>query len=256
MLKVSQSFVDALGEVRRAGFLRDLAARFRARSPHLAATLTDAQVAENVEAAAREAAAQGFLNRGPIRLWLDMRVAFGSGFLADPVYPWAARAVGDADPDTQSERAERLFAEADRAIDAIHGADDAHTHAALRALLGWATAPHDFSGGALEAHAVGVMEWMHPQKAKHAGEDALRMLHRSAAAACAEHGVFAARPTMLVTALHFAFGAGCLRDPLYPWISATLRDARVADPATRFERLERKAIIWLQAVVNRQSEPT
>jgi hypothetical protein len=49
----------------------------------------------------------------------------------------------------------------------------------------------------------------------------------------------------------FAFGHGCTHDPLYPWIARTLKDERIKDPAARAERLEKKAITWLDHVLAR-----
>jgi len=46
----------------------------------------------------------------------------------------------------------------------------------------------------------------------------------------------------------FAFGHGCTNDLLYPWISRTLQDERIADPEARAARLEQKAITWLEHV--------
>jgi hypothetical protein len=46
--------------------------------------------------------------------------------------------------------------------------------------------------------------------------------------------------------LMFAFGHGCSNDLLYPWISRTLTDERIIEPAAREERLEKKATTWLE----------
>jgi hypothetical protein len=131
----------------------------------------------------------------------------------------------------------------------------AWTRAALAALLEWAGRRHHWPASEwLAEHAVHEMSALHPQKAAHGGEEALRALHAGAVHSCAEYGVDDPRAVMLLTALKFAFGAGCLTDPIYGWIGATLADERVQRPADRFARLERKAITWLQAVVARQSQ--
>ena len=53
----------------------------------------------------------------------------------------------------------------------------------------------------------------------------------------------------MVVALMFAFGHGCLSDPLYPWIARTLADGRSSSPEARAEHLEKKATTWLRHVV-------
>ena len=59
------------------------------------------------------------------------------------------------------------------------------------------------------------------------------------------------RGEALVVVLMFAFGHGCTDDPLYPWISRTLKDERIVGPAARVERLEKKSITWLEHVLAR-----
>ena len=52
----------------------------------------------------------------------------------------------------------------------------------------------------------------------------------------------------------YSFGHGFAKDPLYPWISSTLNDDRIVDAAAREERLEKKAINWLDNVLTNQSK--
>ena len=52
----------------------------------------------------------------------------------------------------------------------------------------------------------------------------------------------------------YAFGHGCVDDPLYPWIGNTLSDEKIAEPSVRAERLERKALTWLNHVLKNSLE--
>ena len=57
----------------------------------------------------------GFNFRGPVRLYLELMVLFGSHFDTDPQYPWAARILADHDgnrpyPSRQNDRAYRSLA--------------------------------------------------------------------------------------------------------------------------------------------------
>jgi uncharacterized membrane protein len=47
----------------------------------------------------------------------------------------------------------------------------------------------------------------------------------------------------------FAFGHGCLNDPLYPWIAMTLEGDAIGDSDARTRRLERRALTWLDHVL-------
>ena len=254
-MKITAAQLSVLSSDLRARFIRDLEQRLAERTPDLARTFDDARMHAVVHGAVAAAEAHGLTHRGPIRLYLDVCVAFGSGFVNDPMYPWARAALGTPDPATQTERAEALFVSSSAAIDAIHGPDDAWTRAALAALLQWAGHRHHWPASEwLAEHAVTEMSALHPQKAAHGGETALCALHADAVRSCAAYGIDEPRAIMLLTALKFAFGAGCLTDPIYGWIGATLADERVQRPADRFARLERKAITWLEAVVARHSQ--
>jgi len=47
-----------------------------------------------------------------------------------------------------------------------------------------------------------------------------------------------------------AFGHGCGADPLYPWINKTLRDEAITEQEARAKRLEKKALTWLEHVLD------
>jgi len=252
MLTFSSQQMAAFGALAQDDYVEGLKGRVAERVPHLARTLDADRLDALVRAAMAGAATQGFTLRGPVRLFLDLCIGFGSGFVDDPLYPWAAEAIGDRDPLDQMARAETLYWRARAANAEIHGPDEGHTRRALAALQAWAKREHDFAGLDLEDNAVADMQALHPQKAAHGGEAALRRLFRKAQAACGAHGVTEARPVTLTTALMFAFGAGCLSDPIYAWMGATLSDPGIATAGKRFERLERKSITWLDAVVARQ----
>lgn len=253
MIAFSAQQVSAFGDTARRIYLDGLKARVAERVPDLARTFDAARLEAVVARAVAGAAAQGFTRRGPIRLYFDLGIALGSGFVGDPVYPWAPEAIGAPDPETQMHRAQALYERSCAAIAEIHGPEDVHTRRALAALQVWAKREHAFDGLDLEAHAVAEMTALHPEKAAHAGPEALRDLFRRAQEACRAHGADAPRPAMLVSALMFAFGAGCLDDPIYGWIGATLADPAITTPEGRFARLERKAITWLDAVVARHA---
>jgi hypothetical protein len=64
-----------------------------------------------------------------------------------------------------------------------------------------------------------------------------------------------ARAVALLCALKLAFGHACLRDPLYPWLARSLQQPQDTQPAQRAARLERRALTWLRAVLQRAALP-
>ncbi len=255
MLTISPSQQRKLSSTLRARYIRELKERLSVRNPELAAAFDEARMQAVVEGAVDAAEHRGFTQRGPIRLYLDLCIAFGSGFVDDPLYPWAREAIGSPDPATQTERAEALFASSNAAFDAVRGKNDEWARAGLESLLQWAQQEQQPpSDRWLGPYIVNTLASLHPQKANHAGDMGLRALVKSAADDCAMHGTNAAHAIMLLSALKFTFGAGCLNDPTYGWMSQILADERAPDPSARFERLRRVAINWARTMLAERAE--
>ena len=94
------------------------------------------------------------------------------------------------------------------------------------------------------------MKRIFPEKAAYVGDAGLNVLIQGAIAAAAEYGFSAVRQQTLLMSLMFAFGHGCTNDPLYPWIERTLTDPKIVDAESRAARLERKAVTWLEHVLD------
>ena len=52
-----------------------------------------------------------------------------------------------------------------------------------------------------------------------------------------------------IVGLLFGVGHGAAKDPLYPWVAATLNDPKVIDPNARAERLFRKAHLYCERML-------
>lgn len=253
MLKISKNQQKTFSKAAEESFLEGLRQRLIKRSPDLTQTFNKARLNTVVNHAVVAAKKHGFTNRGPIRLYLDLYITFGSGFVDDPIYTWAAEAIGNQDPKTQMDRAETLFTKSLTAVDEIHGPEGIYSLAALRALSTWAHQPFNYNEQQrLEDYAISQMRWLHPEKAKHAGEKALYRLFHEARISCLDFGVTEPRALILTTTLKFAFGAGCLKDPVYGWIDETLSRKSTPNAIARFKHLERKALIWLDAILSKQ----
>lgn len=250
MLSISLSQQRQLASAWRGRYMASLQVRLAERNPELVATLDQAALRGVVADAVRAAEAKGFTQRGPIRLYLDLCIAFGSGFVDDPMYPWARTAIGPADPSTEAERAEALFTSSCAAADAVHGPQDRHWRDSLVALLRWSreeAQPEPETG--LGHHVISVLVSLHPQKAAYVGEEALRALVIEAAADCSEYGLDARRALTLFCALKFAFGANCHSDPAHPWLARVLTDDRLPDPRMRQAALRQALAAWLSDFV-------
>lgn len=215
-------------------------------SPRLCEVIGDEQLRVALRSAINRAMTYGFSNRGPIRLFIEMMFFCGSGFDTDPQYPKVGeilRASGD-----QMQRAERIHEGYLEYLDKVSGPGAANVHKALRDLEFFARSPISFTA---ENFVSGMLREMHtifPKKTDFVGGEGLTALIQEGMAEAHKYGFNTVRANALIVVLMFAFGHGCTEDPLYPWISNTLRDERIVDSEARVARLEKKAITWLEHV--------
>lgn len=224
----------------------------QAFSPRLCEVIGEEQLRVALRQAMARARSHGFTNRGPIRLFIEMTFLFGSDFDTDPQYPWAAQIL--MGPDEQMQRAEQLYHKIVEYQNRVSGQAAVNTRKALTDLLEWAHGPITFSQSDFEGRMRQEMARIFPRKADFVGDRGMSSLVHSGKTAADKYYFVSPRAQGLVIALMFAFGHGCVDDPLYPWISSTLADPRLADSAGRADRLEKKSITWLEHVLARRSE--
>ena len=153
----------------------------------------------------------------------------GSAFDTDPQYPALGKVLRSSDD--QMQRAEQIHEASCDYFERVSGPNAINARQALRDLLNFARKPltlpkNDFVGGILEE-----MARIFPQKVAYVREEGLTALILEGQAEAQKYGLPTIRGEALLVVLMFAFGHGCTDDPLYPWISRTLRDARIADAA-------------------------
>ncbi len=232
-----------------ADFEAQLVEHCAASSPALAA-LGRPHLLTVVRAAIARAAGHGFTFAGPVRLFVELALLFGSAFDTDVQYPWARERLAPTDDEQptsrgleQIDRAAALHDASMRALTAIRGGDDEHVGAALRSLVEIAALPIPDRIDDLPALALALLEHVHPEKCAFVGEPALRELIAAGAAEGARYGLSAPRDVLLVIGLMFALGQGCTADALHPWIGRILADEVIATPTLRARQLEETAMV-------------
>ena len=78
-------------------FVAELCEHCREYAPDLLDSLNDEQLEAAVRDGISAAEKYGFDKRGPVRFYVDMMIAFGSGFDTDPQYPWVAEILANPD---------------------------------------------------------------------------------------------------------------------------------------------------------------
>ena len=216
-------------------------------TPRLCKVLGDEQLRVALRQAMERADTYGFTNRGPIRLYIELMFLYGSDFDTDPQYPALAEVLNA--PDDQMLRAERLYEGILDYQKKVSGVNAENVRKALTALSIFAKKTVTFSPNNFVAEMLQEMSHAFPQKAAYIGEENLTTLIHEGSAEARKYGFPSVRGETLMVVLMFAFGYGCSDDPLYPWISRTLKDERIVDPEGRAKRLEKKSITWLEHVL-------
>ena len=216
-------------------------------SPKLCEVIGEEQLRVALRQAIKRAGQYGFTYRGPIRLFIELIFLFGSAFDTDPQYPMFSQflaAYGD-----QMQRAEQIHKEVVDFLQKVSGPNDINVQKALAALASFARKPITFSANDIVTGMLQEMTHAFPQKAAYIGKEALTTLIQEGRNEAQKYAFDTVRGEALVIVLMYAFGHGCTEDPLYPWISRTLSDERIITPAALAERMERKAVTWLDHVL-------
>ena len=217
----------------------------------LCKVLGDEQLRVAIRQTITRAGKFGFTNRGPIRLYIELAFLFGSDFDTDPQYP-AIGKILKTDGE-QMERAEQIHQWVLDYQKKVYGPEAQNVPKALQALSDFAQKKVPFTANNLVADMLDEMTQAFPQKAAHVGEAALKALIQEGRTEARNHRL-PIRGEALLATLKYGFGHGCTDDPLYPWILQTLKDEKITDPPARAERLEKKAMTWLETVLARHRE--
>lgn len=249
MLVIRKEQIKVLSEGRAREFEDEMVLHLADFSPPLYKVIKEDSMREVVRFGFEQTEKYGFTLRGPIRLYLELMLLFGSHFDKDPQYPWAAGILFDKHSVSEMQRAEWLFEKILDYQEKVSGPDGINTRTALENLLTLSQKQLTFPPDDFEESIRWEMKRVFPQKAEYVGVEGLNALIRSGRAEAKKYELLEDRGEILMIFLKFAFGSGCADDLLYPWIGATLRDDKITDPKARAQRLEKKSVTWLEHVL-------
>lgn len=249
MLVIRQEQMEVFRAAAARGFEGEMAAHLADFSPWLFAAVGDGPLRKAIRLGTDKARGYGFTDRGPVRLYLELMLLFGSHFDTDPQYPWANAILKDVDGGSQMDRAERLYRRAMDYREKVAGPDDANTLNAFRNILVLARQPLSLAGSDFATAMRRELALTYPEKVAYVGDEGISALIRRAMEGARMQRFSTPRGMALVVVLMFAMGHGCGSDPLYPWIAQTLRDDTIKEPDARAARLEARGIAWLERVL-------
>jgi hypothetical protein len=249
MLTISRSQYETLGDAVLNAFKRDLIVHCKNFSPRLCEVIGDDQLTVVVNHTVEVARGYGFTKRGPIRLFAEMTLLFGSFFDTDPQYPWVSRILANPEQRTEMQLVHQLYRATLDYLNAVNGPEDSYTLQALKYLSDLSQQQLPVTQNNFTLDLLRYLHHVYPEKVQFSGDVAAAALIESGSAKAVQYGFNGLRARALLCILMFAFGHGCVKDPLYPWIARTLSDPNLPDPESRARRLERKATTWLGRVI-------
>lgn len=249
MLTIRADQMDIFRKAALLSFEDEMVAHLAQFSPPLYKAVGEEQMRKVIQLGINQAAQYGFTYRGPVRLYLELMLLFGSFFDTDPQYPWAVEILTNQESGAQMQRAERLYEKTMDYRQKVAGPEDAYALDALKKIAVFARQPLNIPADNFIPVMLREIEYIYPQKAAYVGKTGLEALIRKGVGGAQRQRFMTERGMTLVVVLMLAFGHGCGKDPLYPWIARTLQDEMIIDAKARAERLEKKALTWLEHVL-------
>ena len=247
MLTVRNELVQAFERRAFDQFVDELVERAWSYSPRLCKTLSDEELDRAVRQTIERAAAHGFVQRGAVSFFLETSIALGSEFDTDPQYPWAAETLACTHFWSPMDKADALHARVASYVERVQPS----ARAALERLHLVASGPLQFEQASLAHDLEQLLREVHLEKVETLGEEALSRAVAGGLQKAQALGFEQPRAGFVVVAVSFAFGHAFDRDPFVPWIQRTLQPTSQAErtPARLAEKLEKRAMIWIEAVL-------
>lgn len=210
----------------------------------------EARLKQLISNGAERAEKHGFKARGPVRMFLDFLVILGHEFDQDPVLFWVSDILNDREGLDEMTQAARLHLHVTTYLDLVYGPKGEHVAKGLEHIARAPTEELTAVGRSYESSAIPWLQALHPRKCAFAGAAALTQLMQTAQQASTRCGLPAPEGPPLLLGLMFAFGAGVLTDPLFPWVASSLEPG--GDAKMRLERLTVRTQTYMrQALENR-----
>jgi len=235
-------------------FENEMVEHIKAFAPKHSEVIKDEGVREVVRLGIERSEKYGFTNRGPIRFYIEMMCMFGSDFDTDFQLPWAEGTLRNEVIKDQMQRADILHDQMTEYLDRVYGPDDEYSLAALRRLSKARPEDYNLTKQDFSNQMMLALRQIYPQKCDYLGDELMKMLIRRGIELARAHSITSVSGTALMIASMLGLGHGFADDPLFPWISATLKDEAVKDPNERAENLQRRIKIYLDRALKNLEE--
>lgn len=256
MLTIRKEQMDSFRSGALQAFENDMVIHLAEFSPQLFSTVKEEQMSKVIRFGMSRADVYDFNFKGPVRLYLELMLLFGSHFDTDPQYPWANEILTDA-AIPQMERAQQLYQHTCDYLRQVNGNGNDYTLKGIKNIAIFVKQPLTITEDNFTTDVLNQMTLIYPEKTSYIGDEQLKVLISEGVRLSHKYDISMLRGKVLMIILMSAFGHGCHHDPLYTWIHRTLNDELIVNSGARAKRLENKALTWLSHVLdyfNKQDE--
>jgi hypothetical protein len=235
MLTIRQSQIQALQRPSQEQFETTTLAHLQHHYPIDHQLLGDTGLLKVVRAGHAEGLRQGLVTQGDIRQFVLLRLVLGSGFLRDPLLPWAVEAAGALG---EAGTLARLQAEAAEHLELANGADG---RTALRAMLRATALSFEdamlVEGDDASASTLRLLRRLWPERFRMLPMERRGVFLQAAGQSARWAGMDSPGPAQLHAVLMFLLGAEYTTDPALPWAAEALAASNGAAPLGRARAL-------------------
>jgi hypothetical protein len=218
--------------------------------------LGEAQVLEVIHHGLERAHRHHLTLESSVLPYLSVMFMLGSGFDADPQYPWAKELLTAPHLPAENARARRLQEQAlDYAHHALKDFRGAHQEVEKGRFAGEML--RIFREGSAPLVPESVPDFTHrmllrlnrafPHKCAYLGESTLRQVVQQGIDRAAEQGLRTERGTTVFTLMQFVLGSGFVEDPLVPWAAPLFEELQKMNPSLRADKLYEEALSQLKS---------
>jgi hypothetical protein len=250
VLIIRKEQIETLDRAALRAFEDHMVQHLQKFAPRLFEFLGEPSFREVIRLGVKRAGTYGLTTRGPVRLYIELMVMFGSDFDTDPLLRWAAAVLSEPMIVDPIDRADQLYRRAITYQKQVIGARDAYWVQALRNLHQARLEDYPIAASNSEEVNLNGLSTIYPQKCASVVEPALRALIRRGPELANRHAAATDLGIVVFILLPFMLGHGFATDPMYPWIARILNDPAISDPTRRAERLFRRSQTYLGEALN------
>ena len=197
----------------------------------------------------RHAEELGLSTRGPVRLYADLALLFGTRVGDDPFHPWIREATDPAAGESEEVRGERLYQATLQYFAEVITPEEDRMARALQRLAQFDPGSAFASRRDVETRMPEVMNLLYPAKLRRALPNAAQQLGHLHAVIAESGPAQSAALSGWIACLKLFFGHHADRDPLYPWIETTLAETLAQGADARLALLRERTVVYARAMV-------